>query len=127
MMMLSVLLAGLSPAVSSATPWNVRDLGRFYKDHHCISAARLTFRQLRAEHMIDELQFSDWTAYATGISDRHDAVITCTYGDNRGTRATLVIHSDDRPVDARFLTLRISTIFEDHRQSITREWKDSFH
>ena len=125
-MILTFLCAGLVPAASGAAPWNIRDLGRFYKDHHCISAARMTFRQLRAEHAIGDIRLSDWVAYANGISETHDAVITCTYGDNRGTRATLVVHSGDRPVDARFLTLRIATIFETHRQSITREWKDSF-
>lgn len=125
-MILILLSAGLFPAASRAAPWNIRDLGRFYKDHHCMSAARMTFRQLRAEHSIGDVRLSDWVASADGISERHDAVITCTFGDNRGTRATLVVHSDDRPVDARFLTLRIATIFEAHRQSITQEWKDSF-
>lgn len=125
-MLLVLLYAGLSPAESFAKPWNVRDLGRFYKDHHCISAANMTFRQLSVEHAIGDVRLSDWIAYANGISEEHDAVITCTYGDNRGTRATLVVHSDDRLVDARYLTLRIATIFETHRQSITQEWKDSF-
>ena len=120
-------LAVLAPQPVPAAQWNVVDLGRLYKEHHCMSAARQTFEGLRGYAQVGSVRDSDWVMYADGIEGMHDALITCTYGDNRGTRATLVIHSESRPVDAHLLMRRIAHMFETRATMITKAWKDSFN
>lgn len=115
----------LAPQVHAA-PWTVLDLGRVHREAHCVEAARQAFRDLLAEARIATLKASDWVVYADGINDVHDALISCTYGDNRGTRATLVIHSSRRPVDAHLLKRRIAVLFDTHAKRITRAWIDSY-
>lgn len=126
MLLLTLIASALSIPAAQARPWNILDLGRFYKEEHCMVAAQMTFRSLLGEREIATTRQSNWVAYANGIEGVHDAIITCTFGDNRGTRATLVMHSRDKPVDAHFLTRRISTLFEANRQKVTQAWKDSY-
>lgn len=123
---LLLALAG-GPAHAGAPNWSVLDLGRLYKNNHCMEAALASFESLLAEVSIGQLRRSDWVTYADGIGDGgHDAVIVCTYGDNRGTRATLIIHSQKNPISARIVTRRIAQIFEGESARITKAWKDSY-
>ncbi|MEM9061968.1 MAG: hypothetical protein AAGD13_16020 [Pseudomonadota bacterium] len=125
--MICLILAVTIAAPAGATqPWSVRDLGRFYKDNHCLLAAKTTFRAIVGELGEGELRLSKWVAYANGVAGDHDAVITCTFGDNRGTRATLVVHSTRKPINGHLLARRIAGIFEVHRKRITDSWKHSF-
>lgn len=110
-----------------SAPWTVLDLGRVHREAHCLDAARQSFRDLLAEARITALRSSSWVIYADGINDAHDALISCTYGDNRGTRATLVIHSSGRPVDAHLLKRRIANLFQGHARRITQAWIDSYN
>jgi hypothetical protein len=116
-----------APALQAqAADWTIRDLGRLYKDEHCLHVGQRTFRDMLGEAEIAMIRNSDWVIYADGVNGLHDAVITCTYGDNRGTRATLVIHSRERPIDGRLLARRIETIFASWSERVTQAWKDSF-
>lgn len=125
---LTILLAlTLGPAAGVAGHWNVLDLGRLYKEPHCLQAARLAFDGLRGYTRVDDVRTSEWVIYADGIEGGHDAIITCTFGDNRGTRATLVIYSTSGPIDAHMLMRRVSDLFEVHAMRITKAWKDSFN
>ena len=128
MLRILVVLLVLIPALPGhAAQWNVLDLGRLYKDQHCLAAAKSTFRNMLGEVRIDRLHASDWVAYADGINGAHDALITCTFGDNRGTRATLVMHSEAAPINAHLLMRRIETVFVGQAAAITKAWKDSFN
>lgn len=111
---------------AQAASWQVVDMGRLFKERHCMEAATTTFQALLGEAQIGSLSASSWVAQANGINGRHDAVITCTHGDARGTRATLVLHSSGRAVDGHFLAQRIALLFEDRLQQITQAWKDSY-
>lgn len=117
-----LLVFWASPA--PANPWTIVDLGRLYKSHHCLEAARKTFSSILVEAGGDRVWASDWVAYATGLRGRHDALISCTYGDNRGTRATLVLHTDAR--HDTLLVRRIVQVFNGHAETITEAWKRSF-
>lgn len=90
-------------------------------------AAARTFKSMRAEYGAARLRATDWVTFADGVADTHDALISCNYAGNRGARATLVVHSTDKHVDAHFITRRISIIFEEHAQQVTQDWRDSFN
>ena len=124
-MLLLTTLAMVTPA--SAKPWNVIDLGRLLKDEHCMLAAARTFKTMLAEYGANRLRASDWITFADGVGEHHDALITCGYSGMAGARATLVVHSRDRHIDAHFITRRISVVFEGHAQQITQEWRDSIN
>jgi len=120
------LLLASGPA--GAAEWRVVDLGRLHKAAHCLSAAERSFTELLGEARIAGLRRSDWVVYADGIESNghHDALITCTFGDARGTRATLIVHTARPTRGLAPLALRISEIFVWHAGRITRRWKDGF-
>lgn len=122
---LAVLLVfAASPA--AANPWSVVDLGRLYKLQHCMQAARATFRSMLGEMRINRMWESNWVAYANGLKGRHDGLISCTYGNNGGTRATLVIHTHPNARRDRLLVRRLVTVFDRHAEAVTEAWKDSY-
>ena len=110
---------------AAAKPWNVMDLGKLQKDEHCMLAAARTFKSLRAEYGAERLRASDWVTYADRIAGQHDALISCNYAGFSSARATLVVHSAARHVDAHFIARRISLIFEGHAKQVTQDWRDS--
>lgn len=118
---------GLLADDAAARPWTLADLGRVPKEHHCMMAAGRAFQSLLATHRIDTLYQTEWAIHADGITGGHDAVITCTHGNARGTRATLVVHSRGEPKAARFLSRRLIALYEDHSVRVVRDWKDSFN
>ena len=124
----TILTASLCLPVltAQAEPWTLMDLGRLHKEAHCLEAAKRTFRDLLGEVRIAGVSASDWVVFADGINGMHDTLISCTFGDNRGTRATLVIHSSDRPIDAQLLKRRVAHLFAGHAKRLTRAWFDSF-
>lgn len=124
---LLVLAAILVSLPTTAKPWNIIDLGKLLKDEHCMLAAARTFKSVRAEYGASRLRASDWVTFADRIADRHDALISCGYAGFSGARATLVIHSPDRHVDARFIARRIVLLFDDHAALVTQEWRDSLN
>ena len=129
MIVRSALLTALVLAAGpvDGVEWRVADLGRLDREGHCLAAAERSFTELLAEARIAALRRSDWVVYADGIESggRHDALITCTFGDARGTRATLVVHATGPTRGLGPLARRISEIFAWHAGRITRRWKDS--
>lgn len=123
--MVGAIIAAL-PVPGAAANWAVADLGRVDRNAHCLQAATETFQHLLAEVRITAIRRNDWVVYADGINARHDAVITCTFGDNRGTRATLLIHSKVRSVKAEMLRRRIGQIFTANARRIRAEWVESY-
>ena len=114
------------PGHSFAANWTVADLGRVDRNNHCLQAASDTFHHLLAEAGIAAIRRNDWVVYADNINARHDALITCTFGDNRGTRATLLIHTKVQSVRATMLRRRIEQIFTANARRIRKEWVESF-
>jgi len=118
-----LVLAVLASAPARADPpWAVVDLGHLRLEAHCMEAARASF--LRAQIMFGAraLRESSWVVFADGLGGTDDALIACTFGDNRGARATLAIHG--RGAYARTITMAqsIRTHFEALNSEITAEW-----
>lgn len=122
---LLALVLGCGPV--HAADWTVQDLGRLHKNDHCMQAAARTFQAMLGEARIERLHHRAWVSYADGINGNHDALITCTHGEARGTRATLVIHTQARRLDAHLLARRIDAIFQIQAKRVTRAWRDSFN
>ena len=125
-LLLAAVLAAL-PLPSTAASWAVADLGRTDRNAHCLRAAQQTFRELLAEARIGAIRSDRWIVYADRINSGHDALITCTFGDGGGTRATLVIHSKTAPAYAQLLKRRIGHLFTMNARRIRREWVESFN
>ena len=124
---LTGLLCVLLVIPAHAKPWNVVDLGRLHKEEHCMLVAARTFKSLRAEYGAGRLRASDWVTFADDVAGNHDAMISCGYSGLTGARATLVVHSNAKHVDAHFITRRISILFEEHAQKVTQAWRDSYN
>lgn len=114
-------------APAAAKPWNVIDLGGLRTDDICMRSAELTFRSVLAEYGVEALRASSWVTYADGVAENHDAIISCNYAGLSGARATLVIHSSGRPIDAHLLSRRITAIFRDHAEKVTQVWRESLN
>lgn len=121
---LIVLLLALG-SKAQAKPWTVVDLGHAVKDEFCMNAARRTLRSVLAEFGAKQIRANSWVHFADQIAGRHDAMITCNYAGT-GARATLVIHSESRPIDVRFIAQRITTLFDQYNEHITQEWRKTF-
>lgn len=128
-MIRSVILVCLAmlAAPAAAKPWNVIDLGGLRTDDICMRSAELTFRSVLAEYGVEALRASSWVTYADGVAENHDAIISCNYAGLSGARATLVIHSSGRPIDAHLLSRRITAIFRDHAEKVTQVWRESLN
>ena len=124
---LTVFVLALAPSRGEARPWTLADLGRVPLERHCMMAAGQAFQSLLGTHRITSLYQTGWAIHADGVSGAHDAVITCTHGNARGTRATLVIHSNGKPAEVRFLSRRIIALYEEHSHRVVQAWKDSFN
>lgn len=122
-----LIMLGLTLALPAhAAEWQVADLGRLYRERHCLEAAATTFRSLLGEARVGPIYTSGWVTHADGINGQHDAVITCAHGNGGSTRATLVLHSTGRRVDAYWVAQRIAQIFDRRARQITQAWKDSY-
>ncbi|MEM1300140.1 MAG: hypothetical protein AAGH68_12780 [Pseudomonadota bacterium] len=124
---LAFLMGCLAPHPADARPWTLADLGRVPLERHCMMAAGRAFQSLLATHPIDALYQTDWAIHADGITGGHDAVITCTHGNARGTRATLIVHSRGEARAVRFLSKRLIALYEDHSARVISDWKNSFN
>jgi len=88
------LLAATPGPGHSGSPWTVADLGHLHEEAHCMEAAERSLAHAARAFGGGALRRRGWSVEATGLAGGgHDAVITCTFGDNRGVRATLALHS----------------------------------
>lgn len=107
-------------------PWTVIDLGVARKEEHCMEAASLALQETARIHGARLIRRTGWTVEALGLGGSHDAVIACGFGDNRNTRATLVLHSGKDGVSAIFISRSIDDSFSGHVRRITRAWLRQF-
>ncbi|MEM7211356.1 MAG: hypothetical protein AAF479_05570 [Pseudomonadota bacterium] len=122
-----LLVSTLLALPVNAKPWNVVDLGGLRTDQICMRSAELTFRSVLAEFGAARLRATSWVNYADGVAENHDALISCNYAGLSGARATLVLHSTGRPIDAHLLARRITAIFEEHAAEVTKIWRESLN
>ncbi len=92
------LIAGLLAAAVSnsaqARGFSTEDLGGVPDDPSCIQRAEATFATFKTEVEAGDYQSGSWTAALYRIyGDDFDAIITCNYGPDGTSRATLVVHS----------------------------------
>lgn len=109
---------GLSLIASSvaAEGFTTEDLGSVESEGVCLERSQLVFFSASVEMNVDRVVPSDWTVSAFDISgDGIDAQITCAYGPNNTTRATLVVYSSDASSDQEreFVASRLREIWED--------------
>ena len=93
------LAAGSAPA----SGWTIRDLGGIPTEAGCADLAWDVFARYRNARSVGDVQRSGWVVYGYDLSsDDYDGVITCSYGPNDSTRATLVVYSvGDADADTR--------------------------
>jgi len=121
-MLLAILLLAVTPA-RAEPPWTVLDLGHLKTEAHCLEAAVASFERARALFGLDRMRRGRWVVYADGLQDPgRDAVITCTFGERRGARATLVIHSPTGPGRTTLIARTIARDFEERRRRIRARW-----
>lgn len=118
--LVTIALALALPA--GASPWTIADLGHLRRAEHCLEAAERSFVELLALVEIAEIRRGAWIVYADRIAGQHDAAITCTFGEARGTRATLVIHSRALPWQAALLSRHIGHTFDGQNARLTEAW-----
>ena len=88
------LLAATLPLSAQARGFSTEDLGSVPDDPSCIRQAEATFAAFKREVEAGDYQSGSWTAALYRIyGDDFDAIITCNYGPDGNSRATLVVHS----------------------------------
>ncbi len=100
----SVLLCFLLAAGSaSAEGWTIKDLGGTPTEVACVDLAWDVFTRYRDARSVGDLQRTGWVVYGYDLSsDDYDGVITCSFGPDDTTRATLVVYSaGDADTDER--------------------------
>lgn len=125
-LILILAILGMSDPVAPARAtenWTVVDLGQARREAHCMDAATAAMERLRIVYGVERIERANWTVYAYAINGGpHDAVITCTYGANMGTRGTLLIHSDARQVMARGFARTVLQSFRATADILERQW-----
>lgn len=93
----------LAAVSAAAEGWTITDLGGIATEAACIDLAWNVFARYRGARSVADLQRSGWIVYGYGLSSGdYDGVITCSYGPNGTTRATLVVYSaGDADTDMR--------------------------
>ena len=90
------LCFALAAGSAVAEGWTIKDLGGIPTEVACVDLAWDVFARYRDARSVGDLQRSGWVAYAYDISrDAYDAIITCNFGPNETTRATLAVHNSD--------------------------------
>lgn len=92
------LLALSLPLSAHAEGFTTADLGSTKDDPECLDRSHLMFDKVRQRYSIGQVKtgVSNWSVIAFDVtSDDYDAIVTCSYGPNGGTRATLVLYSND--------------------------------
>jgi hypothetical protein len=86
------LAAGQAPAAG----WTINDLGSIDTEAGCVDLAWEVFARFRGSRSVGEIKRDQWVVYGYELSSNDfDGVITCAYGPNEKTRATLVVYSVD--------------------------------
>ncbi len=88
------LCFALAAGSAAAEGWTIKDLGGIQTEAACVDLAWDVFARYRGVRSVGDLQRSGWIVYGYDLSsDDYDGVITCSYGPDDSTRATLVVYS----------------------------------
>lgn len=88
-----IALIGL-PFMAVAEGFTTEDLGSIATEEACMERATYVFWEAATLVDINRIVPTDWTVSAFDISsEEYDAQITCAFGPNDETRATLVVYS----------------------------------
>ncbi len=93
----TVSLCSVFPAGAVlAEGWSIKDLGSQPSEAGCVDLAWKTFAYYRSARELGDLQKAGWMVYAYDLDgEAYDAVITCSYGPEDTTRATLAVYASD--------------------------------
>ncbi len=84
----------LAAGSASAAGWTIKDLGGTPTEAGCVDLAWDVLARYRGARSVGHLQRSGWVVYGYDLSsDDYDGVITCNYGPDDTTRATLAVYS----------------------------------
>ena len=97
------LCFALAASSAPASGWTIKDLGGIPTEARCADLAWDVFARYRGDRSVGDLQRSGWIVYGYSLSSGdYDGIITCGYGPDDTTRATLAVHSaDDADADLR--------------------------
>ncbi len=112
---IAALAALTIPQFANAAGFSYQDLGSISDDPACVSQGRETFQFYKGEVGAGKVDSSTWVVVMFDITDSEfDAIITCAYGPNGPTRATLVVHGGDGTDDGhgKRISERIKAIWE---------------
>ena len=88
------LCFALMAGSAAAEGWTIKDLGGIPTEAACVDLAWDVFARYRGAHSVGDLQRSGWIVYGYDLSSGdYDGIITCGYGPDSTTRATLAIFS----------------------------------
>jgi hypothetical protein len=88
------LCFALAAGSAAAEGWTIKDLGGIPTEAACVDLAWDVFARYRGARSVGDLQRSGWIVYGYDLSsDDYDGVITCGYGPDGTTRATLAVYS----------------------------------
>ena len=84
----------LTVGFASAEGWTIKDLGGTPTEEACVDLAWDVFDRYRTARSVGDLQRSGWVVYGYDLThDDFDGVITCSFGPDDTTRATLAVYS----------------------------------
>ena len=90
------LIVSVVPASVYARGFSISDFGSVSTERQCVLKGESMFNRYKLEYDGGEVNRSKWAVFAYQLSDQNfDAVITCNYGPDEKTRATLVVHSGE--------------------------------
>ena len=92
-----ILAAGAlvaAPLAASAEGWTTEDLGNIATEAGCVAAAGDMFETFGDRHGYHSTATGGWTVAGYDLTeDDYDGLVTCSYGPDGETRATLVVYS----------------------------------
>ncbi|MEM6622225.1 MAG: hypothetical protein AAF674_08365 [Pseudomonadota bacterium] len=114
-----VLLAAaglmLAPTMALAEGFSTEDLGSTNTEDQCMERARLVYEEFDRASGVGQIVAGNWTISAFDvIRDDYDAHITCAFGPNDTTRATLVVYGNDSgtPEERSGIARRMKAMWE---------------
>lgn len=103
MRMIATLLVAAVPIGAAAEGFSTEDLGSTDTEAQCMERARLVYEEFKRASGVNEIVAGNWTISAFDVlKPAYDAHITCAYGPEDTTRATLVVYgSNDGDTEER--------------------------
>ena len=107
------LTAALTAGSAAAEGWTIKDLGSVPTEQGCVELGWDAFARYRRRHELNDLQKTEWVVYAFDMQGEHyDAIITCAYGPNDTTRATLAVYSKEDDGDRAWIADQVERYWD---------------